>query len=270
MPARMTRHWAAGVALLLALPGHGRAQNVNNSALDALAPTRPATRPAPAHPAAPHATAPARPQASKPTPAAGTASARQAVPVPPKPPPTVPVAPPEIAAIPPAVAVPVARPPPPTSPPVAADAPGEPSPIPGGLRVTFGPDRADLNGATLQALRDFARTMKGNEQETVNVVATAAGTADDPSTPRRLSLSRALAARSVLINEGIASTRIYVRALGTNGPEGPADRVDLIASGVASGAAPASTPANAPASTPSNAPVTPPANALGTTPGHAP
>ena len=256
MPARMTRHWAAGVALLLALPGHGRAQNVNNSALDALTPARPTPRPAPSRPTAPHAAAPARPQASKPTPAAATA--RQAVPVPPKPPPTVPVAPPAIAAIPPAVAVPVARPPPPTSPPVAAGAPGEPSPIPGGVRVTFGPDRADLNGATLQALRDFARTMKGNEQETVNVVATAAGTADDPSTPRRLSLSRALAARSVLVNEGIASTRIYVRALGTNGPEGPADRVDLIASGIAARAA----PGNAPGNMPANAPATPP----GTTP----
>ena len=236
MPARLTRHWAAGVALLLALPGHGAAQGVNNSALDALTQARPAARPAPARP-----TAPARPQASKPAPAA----ARQAVPVPPKPP-AVPVAPPAIAAIPPAVAVPVARPPPPTTPPVAADAPGEPSPIPGGLRVTFGPDRADLNGATEQALRDFARTVKGNEQATINVVATAAGTADDPSTPRRLSLSRALAARSVLVNEGIASTRIYVRALGTNGPEGPADRVDLTASGAAAGAAPATAPGTAP------------------------
>jgi len=247
MPARMTRHWATGVALLLALPGDGRAQGVNNSALDALTPARP-TRPAPAHPAAPHATAPARPQASKSAPAAATA--RQTVPVPPKPPPAVPVAPPAIAAIPPAVAVPVARLPPPTSPPVAADAPGEPSPIPGGLRVTFGPGRADLNGATVQALRDFARTMKGNEQETVNVVATAAGTADDPSTPRRLSLSRALAARSVLVNEGIASTRIYVRALGANGPEGPADRVDLAASGAVSGTTPATPPATVPGTAP--------------------
>ena len=115
--------------------------------------------------------------------------------------------------------------------------------------MTFGPDRADLNGATVQALRDFARTLKANEQETVNLVATAAGTADDPSTPRRLSLSRALAARSVLVNEGIASTRIYVRALGTNGPEGPADRVDLIASGAAAVTAPANTP-NTPGTTP--------------------
>ncbi len=257
MPARMTRHWAAGVALLLSLPGHGRTQSVNNSALDALTPARPTARPAPAHPTAPHATAPARPQASKPAPnapPAGAATARQAVPVPPKPPPAVPVAPPAIAAIPPAVAVPVAKQPPPTAPPVAADAPGEPSPIQGGVRVTFGPDRADLNGATVQAVRDFARTMKENGQETVNVIATAAGTADDPSTPRRLSLSRALAARSVLVNEGIASTRIYVRALGANGPEGPADRVDLIASGAPAGAAPG------------NAPATPSANAPGTTP----
>ena len=113
--------------------------------------------------------------------------------------------------------------------PIAADAPGEATPIPGGVRVTFGPDRADLNPVTEPALRNFARSVKA-EQAAVNVVATAAGSADDPSTPRRLSLSRALAARAVLITEGVASTRIYVRALGASGPpDGPPDRVDVSA-----------------------------------------
>lgn len=256
MPARTTRHWAAGAALLLALPGQGRAQAVNNGALDALTPARPASRPAPPRPAAPRTDAPARPQASKPAPgpsAAGNAAARQAIPVPPKPP-AIPVAPPAIAAIPPAVSVPVAKPPAPPTAPVVADAPGEATPIPGGLRVTFGPDRADLNGVTEPALRDFAQTLKSNEQATVNVVATAAGTADDPSTPRRLSLSRALAARAVLVNAGIASTRIYVRALGASGPDGPADRVDLIASGAAAGAVPGNAPSNAPGTAPGTVP----------------
>ena len=73
------------------------------------------------------------------------------------------------------------------------------------------------------------------------MAAYAAGSPEDPSTPRRLSLARALAARAVLINEGIASTRIYVRALGSAADDGPADRVDL------SAAPPApSTPAAAP------------------------
>jgi len=230
------------LALLLALPGQARSQQVNTGALDALAPARPGPRPtSPPRPAAPSQPArPARPTTPKPASPAGGTSQRTApaqpgqaaIPVPPRPP-AVPVAPPAIAAIPPAVAVPVARPPAPPPVPMAEDAPGDASPIPGGVRVTFGADRADLNAVTEPALRTFARTLKTNEQATVNVVATAAGSAEDPSTPRRLSLSRALAARAVLVNEGIASTRIYVRALGANGPAGPADRVDLTTAGPA-------------------------------------
>jgi len=261
MPGRPIRHvlgrhvlgrLGVGAALLLAVPGQGRGQAVNTGALDALAPARPASRPAPPRPAPPtrpasparpassQPAAPARPAAPKPAlPTGGTPHrpapaqpGQAAIPVPPRPP-AVPVAPPAIAAIPPAVAVPVARPPAPPPVPVAEDAPGEASPIPGGIRVTFGATRADLNAVTEPALRTFARTLRDNEQATVNLVATAAGSADDPSTPRRLSLSRALAARAVLVNEGVASTRIYVRALGANGPAGPADRVDLTTAGPA-------------------------------------
>ena len=233
MPMRPNRLRGGTAALLVILAAPASGQTVNSGALDALtpakpaAPARPATpRPAPARPAHQAAAAPARNNAAKPA-----APAR---------PPAVPTIPPAIAAIPPAVAVPVSRPPPVPVVPVAADAPGDASPIPGGIRVTFGPDRADLNPVTEPALRSFAHTVKANERATVNVVATAAGSADDPSTPRRLSLSRALAARAVLITEGIASTRIYVRALGANGPpDGPPDRVDVSSAAPGSSAAPA-------------------------------
>ena len=147
------------------------------------------------------------------------------MPVPPKPP-TVPTAPPEIAAIPPAVAVPVQRPPDPPPIPVAADAPGDASPVAGGVRTTFGANRSELNAGTEAAIRSFARPLRDTAQA-IQVLAYAAGSPEDPSTPRRLSLARALAARAVLINEGIASTRIYVRALGPAAGDGPPDRVDL-------------------------------------------
>ena len=253
VPARWrTAGWRAGgplAALLLCLAGTAQAQaqsstpstqpvqpGVNSGALDALKPTPARPRPAPQHrPAQPTA----RPKnAAKPTPAA--------LPVPPKPParpPAVPTVPPAIAAIPPAVAVPVQRPPDPPPVVVAADAPGEASPAPGGVRVTFGAGRADLNAATDAAIRSFVRPLRDSEQP-INVLAYAAGSADDPSTPRRLSLARALAARAVLINEGVASTRIYVRALGSAGGDGPADRVDLSANapGAPSAPAPAAKP----------------------------
>ena len=71
-------------------------------------------------------------------------------------------------------------------------------------------------------------------------MAYAAGSAEDPSTPRRLSLARALAARAVLLHEGVASTRIYVRALGASGSGAaglPPDRVEVMQVGIAPQAA---------------------------------
>ncbi len=219
----------AGPALFaVLLLGHAPgawAQAVNQGALDALTPDkpiqlRPAT-PRPPQPRAPEVRPPASRTVAKPTP--------PTLPVPPKvvPPPAVPEAPPAIAALPPPVSVPVARPQPAPAIPVTADAPGEAARVQGGVRATFGADRSDLNPATEDALRTFARRVKGHETAAINVLAYAAGSANDPSTPRRLSLARALAARAVLMNEGIASTRIYVRALGMAGGDGPPDRVDV-------------------------------------------
>jgi len=56
----------------------------------------------------------------------------------------------------------------------------------------------------------------------------AAGNAETASQARRLSLSRALAVRSFLIDKGIESTRMDVRALGTKFEDGPPDRVDIL------------------------------------------
>ena len=49
------------------------------------------------------------------------------------------------------------------------------------------------------------------------------------SQARRLSLARAISVRKHLIDIGIAGTRINVRAFGTKSPEGPPNRVDVIA-----------------------------------------
>lgn len=110
--------------------------------------------------------------------------------------------------------------------PVSADAAGEATPIPGGVRVTFGPGKADLNPATADALRGLGHTLAATANGSIKVQAYATGTPDDPSTPRRVSLSRALAARAVLMSEGLPSVRIYVYALGAPAG-GPTDRVDV-------------------------------------------
>jgi outer membrane protein OmpA-like peptidoglycan-associated protein len=117
-------------------------------------------------------------------------------------------------------------PPPPVS--VKADATGTATRIDGSMRITFGTASADLNPGTLAALQKIAADAKANAAMQINVTAWAPGTAEDPSTPRRLSLDRALAARAVLINAGIVSDRIHAIAKGFEGAGTAApDRVDV-------------------------------------------
>ena len=206
--------------LLIFAPGIAMAQaTANPGALDSLTTPKPAPRrtvsPAPRSTTAP--ATPARPSA--PTAGLKPTTGRQPLP-------TVPTAPPPIASLPPPTPVPV-RPTPPSVIPLATDAPGGTSPLPSGLRVTFGPDRSDLSATTVQALRQYAATLGNNENTTVTIMAYAPGAPEDPSTPRRLSLARALATRAVLMDSGIASTRIYPRAMGP-APDAIPDRVDLI------------------------------------------
>ena len=125
--------------------------------------------------------------------------------------------------------------------PVLPQASGNVSPLKGGVRITFGGGSSDLNPATESALRSFADTVKADAGADLNVYAFATGSAEDPSTPRRLALARALVVRAILISQGIVSTRIYPRALGSLpsplGGDGPPDRVDLMLANV-----PAATP----------------------------
>lgn len=64
----------------------------------------------------------------------------------------------------------------------------------------------------------------------LQLLAYANGSSQSASQSRRLSLSRALAARSYLIGQGVPSTRIDVRALGNKTEGGPPNRIDIIVS----------------------------------------
>jgi outer membrane protein OmpA-like peptidoglycan-associated protein len=148
-------------------------------------------------------------------------------------------------AAPPAATLPTAAPPPvvlspgppptvatepPPKPPIAADAGGDAMPMADGLRITFLPSRFDLSPDTSDALHHFAAVLPRSDSVTLDVRAYAAAVPDDPSAARRLSLSRSLAIRAALMNEGIPSTRIFLRALGANAGTGPADRCDVLIS----------------------------------------
>lgn len=77
-------------------------------------------------------------------------------------------------------------------------------------------------------LAPLVKGLKGNEKSRVQLLAYAASVDGNASKARRLFLSRALSVRAYLMEQGIASTRMDVRALGDRGEAGPADRVDVM------------------------------------------
>jgi outer membrane protein OmpA-like peptidoglycan-associated protein len=136
-------------------------------------------------------------------------------------------APPVVVTGPPAPALPTEQP---AAPPAVAMVPAPaPStePLPPPVRLVFDSGKTDLTPDEEAAIRDLAHAIPAPAVSSVNVVAYAAGKPDDPSTARRLSLSRGMAVRSVLLASGVPSAQIYVRALGATASDGPADRVEL-------------------------------------------
>jgi outer membrane protein OmpA-like peptidoglycan-associated protein len=234
--------------LLCLLPLPAVAQvTTDDSALKALQPAKPAAAAPPAPAAAPPA---------KPVPvhhATRHPPPKKLAPAPAKPPQVPAGPPPNPVILPPPPVLPVHPPPPP--PPVTLDpaAPTRATPLAGGTRILFGPGSAVLNQPTADAITAIAVAAKADPLLEINVTAWAPGVAEDPSTPHRLSLDRALAARAVLIHAGIASERIHAIAKGFNDIAGaPPDRMDIIA------IRPKSAPPGAPAPA-----TTPPATAAG-------
>lgn len=95
------------------------------------------------------------------------------------------------------------------------------------LRIPFSGEAATLPEPSKPDLKGIAGALSKDPALRVQVMAYASGS-DDASKARRLSLSRALAVRSYLIEQGVGSTRIDVRALGNATEGGPAERVDLM------------------------------------------
>ena len=95
------------------------------------------------------------------------------------------------------------------------------------LRVSFSQDQTKLPVDAKKPLILLAESMKGTVNQRLQLMAYAGGPSLSSSMARRMSLSRALAIRSFLIEKGVRSTRIDVRALGNKTTEKPLNRVDL-------------------------------------------
>ena len=108
-------------------------------------------------------------------------------------------------------------------------APEAPKQAAANLRIAFAVDQTDLNKEGAAALEGLLHAAYEGGPPAFTIVAYAAGTPEDPSSARRISLARAMAARNALMNEGVPSRRITVRALGSQAAGGPPDRVDISA-----------------------------------------
>jgi outer membrane protein OmpA-like peptidoglycan-associated protein len=138
-----------------------------------------------------------------------------------------------------------ATPPLPAASPPAPGQPAPPSPTtpelpPGSDKLTlpFFVQDIDLPPAEQAMLRDFAHNRANRSmQYVVSAYAAAAPSDDDPSTPRRLALSRAQAVQAALLEAGVPGGRIRLLALGAAGGS-PPDRVEIVASPSGASASP--------------------------------
>jgi outer membrane protein OmpA-like peptidoglycan-associated protein len=96
------------------------------------------------------------------------------------------------------------------------------------FRLLFGVGGATVENAAAQKLFSVATALKADNSLRLQLLAYSGSGIQTPSQSRRLSLSRALSVRSYLIEKGVLSTRIEVRALGNKSKGGPPDRVDMI------------------------------------------
>ena len=191
--------------------------------------------PSPAAPVTPPAatatlSAPPPPPALAPAPTPRQTSIARVEPPPPPPAPAAPaaVAPPPPPPVTPPVAAPRAEERPAEQaarPAVAPDAVKGPAPA---MSVPFGTDASRVPPAAQEQLKTLAGQIKDKADSRIQLVAYASGDELTSSRARRLSLSRALAVRSLLIDLGVRSTRIDVRALGDKAADDPQNRVDVI------------------------------------------
>lgn len=95
------------------------------------------------------------------------------------------------------------------------------------LRINFADIDTKLIDANKPSLLALATAMQGKTEFRLQLLAYAGGKDLSTSKARRMSLSRALSVRSFLIDNGIRSTQIDVRALGNKTTEKPINRVDV-------------------------------------------
>ncbi|WP_417518201.1 OmpA family protein [Minwuia sp.] len=121
--------------------------------------------------------------------------------------------------------------------PVATPAPASPAPrvaavtpqaaAPDVTRILFDGPETDVSASGLATLQSIAESAKGDRSMRIQVEAYADSDTETDVWKRRVSLRRAQNVRRVLLDSGIESFRILVRALGAPTKGGPGNRVDV-------------------------------------------
>ena len=156
------------------------------------------------------------------------AAAKIGLPVPEAPPP-----PPQVTPFATAIRAPAPMPPVPPAPPRVAPQP-TPAAAPAvvaapAAMVRFAKADTALSTDGRAMLDRIAASLAANDRLRLELVAHASGDPDDPVQARRIALQRAIAARTYLMEHGVQSVRMDVRALGDKDVgDGPVDRVDLV------------------------------------------
>ncbi len=200
------------------------------------APPAPKPQPAPATAAKPKETNVA---AAAPAPAPNTPKA--AVSAPPKPTPITPQVQPAVVA-----KVPVSTPPaqnPTATESAAAETepaaveetqtaalvePNKPPTPPDEFTILYGIGNADVPNTANDNLKLLAARMVKNSDLRVEFIAFASDAEESVSRSRRLSLERAVNVRKMLLDAGVDSSRVTLRALGEQSGDGEPDRIDVI------------------------------------------
>ena len=97
----------------------------------------------------------------------------------------------------------------------------------GVLRIPFEGTKTRIPKLEKAKILTLANSVRGKGDLRLQLLAYAGGQNLSVSRTRRMSLSRALAVRSLLIVNGVRSTQIDIRALGSKTDEKPINRVDL-------------------------------------------
>ncbi len=87
------------------------------------------------------------------------------------------------------------------------------------------PDLSEENIAFLE--NTVKPLLEDNQEAIIQILSYAAENPEEPNEARRISLSRGMAARSVLKNAGVPEDRIKLMVRGTNTDKEPFDRIEL-------------------------------------------